>query len=456
MKKSIISIFVVLLSFYSFSATKYVAKTGNDSNDGSLSTPYLTIQKGVDVARAGDTILVKVGTYNERVVVYGYDGTESSPITIKNYPGDSPIIDGTGVSVGDGMSLVMIWEDWINVSGFEIQNVNIGVYATGVNNGYGTGLIISGNHCSVNDIIIHDTWSSGISVLYDYNTVDSCLVYHTAMSNSETPGLATNGGGIYHTSFANHCVIKNCVVYHVWGEGIGMGGTYNTLEDNIVYDCWESNMYSCNATNCLIQRNLIYQTGGMIVGSRCGILVGDENSTNLTENITIVNNVVYNCRRNFYYWGTNYTNGIDTALIANNTFVNSTYLSCVQFSPTTNPSVNLQFINNIVVQNEGLLPITISDNTGFTFSNNLYSSTPDVLASDTGDVIGDPLFKSSTDFSLQSNSPAINAGIDVGLTSDYLKHSIINIPDIGAYEYHSSSTPPAPSGTRRIRVLIVR
>lgn len=47
----------------------------------------------------------------------------------------------------------------------------------------------------------------------------------------------------------------------------------------------------------------------------------------------------------------------------------------------------------------------------------------------------DPLFVSSTDFHLQSTSPAINAGIDVGLLSDYLGNPIIGLPDIGAYEW---------------------
>ena len=39
------------------------------------------------------------------------------------------------------------------------------------------------------------------------------------------------------------------------------------------------------------------------------------------------------------------------------------------------------------------------------------------------------------DYSLQTGSPAINAGVDVGLTTDILGHTIIGLPDIGAYEY---------------------
>lgn len=59
-------------------------------------------------------------------------------------------------------------------------------------------------------------------------------------------------------------------------------------------------------------------------------------------------------------------------------------------------------------------------------------------ATETGAILTDPLFMSTTDFSLQSTSPAIDAGADVGLTTDF---SGTWIPrgagyDIGAYEYH--------------------
>ena len=51
----------------------------------------------------------------------------------------------------------------------------------------------------------------------------------------------------------------------------------------------------------------------------------------------------------------------------------------------------------------------------------------------------DPLFIGSDDYQLQPTSPAINAGVDVGLTTDYAGNPIVGLPDIGAYEYHRPS-----------------
>ena len=49
------------------------------------------------------------------------------------------------------------------------------------------------------------------------------------------------------------------------------------------------------------------------------------------------------------------------------------------------------------------------------------------------------------DFSLQSNSPAINAGINLGLTTDLLKNAIVGVPDIGVIEYIQGQAQETPA-----------
>ncbi len=63
-----------------------------------------------------------------------------------------------------------------------------------------------------------------------------------------------------------------------------------------------------------------------------------------------------------------------------------------------------------------------------------------------GEKIGDPLFKSQSDYHVQSGSPAIDAGIDLGHMVDYDNNPVPRgvAPDIGAYEFQSSSSNPDP------------
>ena len=76
-------------------STFYVdAASGSDSNNGtSLSTPYKTIQKAAGVAVAGDSVLIRGGTYRETVTPAN-GGTVTAPITYAPYGGETVTISG--------------------------------------------------------------------------------------------------------------------------------------------------------------------------------------------------------------------------------------------------------------------------------------------------------------------------------------------------------------------------
>lgn len=66
--------------------SRYIATTGNDSTgDGSISSPWRTLQKGIDSITAGDTLYLRGGTYAGGVVKSGTVGTAANPITVKAY-----------------------------------------------------------------------------------------------------------------------------------------------------------------------------------------------------------------------------------------------------------------------------------------------------------------------------------------------------------------------------------
>ncbi len=63
-------------------ATYYVATNGNDTTgDGSSGNPWATLQKAVNTMVAGDTTIVKDGTYAGFRATESKSGSSGSPIT---------------------------------------------------------------------------------------------------------------------------------------------------------------------------------------------------------------------------------------------------------------------------------------------------------------------------------------------------------------------------------------
>src|SRR5580698_7510827 len=103
-------------------ASFYVSKSGSDSNSGSFTAPWLTIQHAANTVTAGASVFVETGTYTESVT-FPASGTASNYITFENYPGESPVIDGTGLTPAGTQGLINIVNiSYLTVSGFEIRN----------------------------------------------------------------------------------------------------------------------------------------------------------------------------------------------------------------------------------------------------------------------------------------------------------------------------------------------
>jgi hypothetical protein len=71
-----------------------VAPWGNDSNDGTESAPYRTIQRAANALLPGQTCVIRGGRYRETVTLTR-SGAQDQPITFTAAAGEEVIIDGT-------------------------------------------------------------------------------------------------------------------------------------------------------------------------------------------------------------------------------------------------------------------------------------------------------------------------------------------------------------------------
>ncbi len=232
-------------------ATYFVSKKGSDSNPGTIGSPWLTIQHAANAVSAGATVYVFGGVYNESVN-FPKSGTASAPITFQSYPGQSAVIDGTGLSVTGTRGLINIVgrRSYITVNGFEIRqyttssenDVPTGVWITGS----GTGIQILNNRVhnittkaeangNAFGIAVYGTSKTPITQL----VISGNEVYDLRTGESESVNV---DGNVTHFKITNNLVHDNdnIGIDAIGYEGVGPVGydeaMYGEISGNTIYN----------------------------------------------------------------------------------------------------------------------------------------------------------------------------------------------------------------------------
>ena len=166
-------------------AILHVRKTGNDSSgDGSPTDPYLTIQKGLDMANANDTIVIESGTYTESFTInksltingenvnVAYNGTRepetiitSNAETIITIAASNVILNGFEIlssAIGSTKNAIKVANGNSNITNIQIKNSIIHEVGLKNTNWYSNAILLEsqdgGSNGEISNVTIQDNY----------------------------------------------------------------------------------------------------------------------------------------------------------------------------------------------------------------------------------------------------------------------------------------------------------
>ncbi|MBU6281428.1 right-handed parallel beta-helix repeat-containing protein, partial [bacterium] len=109
--------------------------------------PFSGVQAALDAALPGDVVRLHAGTWHEKVS-FPRSGSPGAPIALEAAPGETAVLDGTGVAGSDMVRIAN--RSHVAVRGLEIRNL------AGVTDGSGIRVVGSGDSVEIRGNHVHD------------------------------------------------------------------------------------------------------------------------------------------------------------------------------------------------------------------------------------------------------------------------------------------------------------
>ena len=188
-------------------ASIYLAPNGDDATgDGSMAKPYASLSKAVSVAKPGQTIYARGGTYRPTEPVdITTDGAAGQPITLTNYGGERPVFDASLAPAG--RAFVIQTADHWTVRGLEIINARHLPY-----------VCESCSYDTFQSLAIHDNRGTGFTLRGD-DSVGNQILDSDFYDNHDDAGQSADGLEIIYGSGSGN-VVRGCRTYDNVDDGV--------------------------------------------------------------------------------------------------------------------------------------------------------------------------------------------------------------------------------------------
>ena len=435
---------------FSFAKPAYYVKPaasgGSDSNNGrSEATAFATPAKAVSVAQAGDIIDIMEGAYivtgsGDGAIAFKAAGTPAAWITLKNYPGQSPLINNewwNAILIGRGSAKAKSIAPALGY--IEVRGMHI----------HGNADVAAARYPASMNKVDPLTNNNGISAdgrfetnhPHDIRFADNVIEYCSGggINALDSDRIQVENNTVQNTSWWTIYASSGISIFSAY-DFDGTAGTYTRLVRN--------NITSGNQTFNKWLAKGIYSDGN-------GIIIDVNHNTDYLPNDSASGRTLVTNNVSFANGGSGiHSYSAEHVDIVNNVaYLNSASPQLQYPEIFANSATDVRVYNNIMVAPvadtaRGEMAEPVNNGTASQFRNNVYFGGNIAPVLGTGDVIVDPKFvlpstdPATADFRLQSTSPAINRGttplappLDIAADQRY------GNPDSGAYEF----IPPAPT-----------
>jgi len=367
--------------------TFYLSPGGDDNADCVSGAEFRTLSRAVSCLAAGDTLIVREGTYTGGVYVQ-VQAAEQAPVLIQGESLEA-VISGSGSRPDairvDGASHIII--DRLTVRSAERAGISV----------------LVSDHVRVTRCRLADNYKWGIFTGFADDV---------HFEGNECYG-AKDEHGIYHSNSGDRFVIRGNVIHHNAANGIHINGdpemggdgvnSFGLVEGNVIYANGQRGGAGINMTHVqdvLVRNNLIYSNyaGGFTVYQDTGTFQQG------SKRVVIMGNTVY--FRSYYGRScVNIQTTSEKVVVVGNIFVSGGVRGTLE--------VNSGHLETIVSDRNilwGVDSARMVERNDRRLSLNSWRS---LSGNDTHSIVADPLFSDpdSGDFIIADSSAAVDAGM---------------------------------------------